>query len=120
MVSVRRFAAFTSGVAWLMTAYDLVIPPWHLRWGRDEGRGGRLPGDGIVGTPTVVGTRTITIGAAQNQVWPWLVQQGFGRAGWYSWRVDNACGAARTALCPGCSESPSVIFCSQVRGSASK
>ena len=32
----------------------------------------------------------VTINAPPSQVWPWLVQMGHGRAGWYSWdRLDN-------------------------------
>jgi len=32
----------------------------------------------------------VTIDAPPSQVWPWLVQMGHGRAGWYSWdRLDN-------------------------------
>ncbi|HYB37348.1 MAG TPA: hypothetical protein VEF72_17440 [Mycobacterium sp.] len=49
-----------------------------------------LPGDDLVGTPIVAGTRAITIDAPPELVWPWLIQQGFGRAGWYSYRIDNA------------------------------
>jgi hypothetical protein len=31
-----------------------------------------------------------TLSAPPEQVWPWLVQMGVGRAGWYSWdRLDN-------------------------------
>ncbi len=31
-----------------------------------------------------------TLPAPPEQVWPWLVQMGVGRAGWYSWdRLDN-------------------------------
>ncbi len=33
----------------------------------------------------------VTIGAPPDQVWPWLVQMGWDRGGWYSWdRLDNA------------------------------
>jgi len=33
----------------------------------------------------------VTIDAPPDQVWPWLVQLGGDRAGWYSWdRLDNA------------------------------
>jgi proline iminopeptidase len=33
----------------------------------------------------------VTIDASPQQVWPWLVQMGWGRGGWYSWdRLDNA------------------------------
>ncbi|WP_210718297.1 hypothetical protein [Amycolatopsis acididurans] len=33
----------------------------------------------------------VTIDAPPSQVWPWLVQMGWDRGGWYSWdRLDNA------------------------------
>ncbi len=32
----------------------------------------------------------ITIDAPRSAVWPWLLQMGYGRAGWYSWdHLDN-------------------------------
>jgi len=35
-------------------------------------------------------THAITIDASPAKVWPWLVQMGAGRAGWYSWDfIDN-------------------------------
>ena len=35
-------------------------------------------------------THAITIRASRHDVWPWLVQMGAGRAGWYSYdRIDN-------------------------------
>ena len=49
----------------------------------------RLPGDELVPTPTAIDTRGITIDAPPEAVWPWLVQMGYGRAGWYSYdRLD--------------------------------
>jgi hypothetical protein len=49
-----------------------------------------MPGDGIVTQPTFNATRAITIDADPTTIWPWLVQIGFGRAGWYSYDVlDN-------------------------------
>jgi len=36
-------------------------------------------------------TMAVTIDAPPNQVWPWLVQLGGDRGGWYSWdHLDNA------------------------------
>ncbi len=33
----------------------------------------------------------ITLNAPPSEVWPWLIQMGCDRAGWYSWdRLDNA------------------------------
>jgi hypothetical protein len=45
-----------------------------------------LPGDEIVPHPMWQSTRAITIAAAPEQVWPWIVQMGFPlhRAGWYT------------------------------------
>lgn len=49
-----------------------------------------LPGDDIVVEPTVVTNHAITITADPSVVWPWLVQMGWGRAGWYTARwVDR-------------------------------
>jgi hypothetical protein len=49
-----------------------------------------LPGDRIVSDPKVVTDHAITIDAPPSAVWPWLVQMGWGRAGWYTARwVDR-------------------------------
>ncbi|MCB2176810.1 MAG: hypothetical protein KQH57_13440 [Actinomycetales bacterium] len=45
-----------------------------------------LPGDEIVRAPTAVTDHAITIDAGPEYVWPWLVQMGWGRAGWYTAR----------------------------------
>jgi glyoxylase-like metal-dependent hydrolase (beta-lactamase superfamily II) len=43
-----------------------------------------LPGDDLVPSPAVQATHAVTISAPPQQVWPWLVQTGQGRAGFYS------------------------------------
>jgi hypothetical protein len=45
-----------------------------------------LPGDELVDHPTVVTNHATTIPAPPNQVWPWLVQMGWHRGGWYTLR----------------------------------
>jgi hypothetical protein len=55
-----------------------------------EERAMHLPGDRIVPDPQVVTNHAITIGAPPDRVWPWLVQMGWHRAGWYTARwVDK-------------------------------
>jgi hypothetical protein len=50
----------------------------------------RLPGDEFITAPTVQTDHAITIEAPASSVWPWLVQMGWGRAGWYTARwVDQ-------------------------------
>jgi polyketide cyclase/dehydrase/lipid transport protein len=64
---------------------------WHLRWGAtDQELTLALPGDEMVQRPQFNFTRAITIHARPEEVWPWLVQIGYGRAGWYSYDLlDN-------------------------------
>ncbi len=46
-------------------------------------RTAELPGDGIVLSPDVVIDRGFTLPAPVDSVWPWFVQLGKARAGWY-------------------------------------
>ena len=47
-------------------------------------------GDDLCKDATLVGTRSITISAPPQDVFPWIRQMGFGRAGWYSYDwLDN-------------------------------
>ena len=49
-----------------------------------------LPGDEVIPHPIGSQTHAITIDMPPDQVWPWLVQMGCGRAGWYSYDLlDN-------------------------------
>ena len=74
------------------------VTRWRAAWGRSAGEAAMvLPGDDLVPTPTGEDTRAITIDAPPDAVWPWLIQMGYGRAGWYSYdRVDmKGCSADR-------------------------
>lgn len=63
-----------------------AVRRWQLRWGATgHEAGGRLPGDDIIAAPDLTATRAITIGAPAGQVWPWIVQLGQGRGGFYSY-----------------------------------
>ncbi len=58
---------------------------WHLHWGAtpDEVTA-PMPGDDRFPEAQFRPTRAITIAAPPELVWPWLVQVGCMRAGWYS------------------------------------
>ncbi|HEX9132877.1 MAG TPA: hypothetical protein VF844_11355, partial [Ktedonobacteraceae bacterium] len=43
-----------------------------------------MPGDELIPHPMVETTHAITIRASAAEVWPWLVQMGMDRGGWYS------------------------------------
>jgi hypothetical protein len=51
---------------------------------------GPVAGDDLVPDARLVATRSIDLAAPPDEVFPWLVQMGFGRAGWYSYDwLDN-------------------------------
>ena len=63
----------------------LAWRPRMLRWGATEEEAAEpLPGDEITPHPRVRSTRAITIDAPPEKVWPWIVQMGMGRAGFYT------------------------------------
>ena len=74
----------------VISLYVWAIKPWHLRWGAGDDEVVRtMPGDQLIPN-AVSATRAITIAATPDAIWPWLVQLGFGRAGWYSYDwIDN-------------------------------
>lgn len=71
--------------------YALAVRPRVLRWGAsDEEVQQPYPGAGLIPGGRRGATMAVTINAAPSRVWPWLVQMGCDRAGWYSWdRLDN-------------------------------
>lgn len=83
-------AACALGTVAVLVAYVRSIAPWHARWGAtDEEVERTMPGDGIIPIAAST-TRSITIERPPELVWPWLVQIGYGRAGWYSYDwIDN-------------------------------
>jgi len=68
-----------------------IYRPWQLRWGAKHEEVSRsLPGDEVVSRPTFNATRAVTVSAQPEEIWPWIVQIGFGRGGWYSYDfLDN-------------------------------
>lgn len=65
--------------------FAFLIRPWYNSWGATkEAVAQSLPGDDLVAHPRLVSTRSIIIHAPADQVWPWLVQLGYGKAGWYN------------------------------------
>src|SRR6266480_1020000 len=75
----------------LFDGYALAVRPRLLRWGAtDEELRRPFPGAELTPGGTRGATTAVTIDAPPARVWPWLVQMGVDRGGWYSWdRLDN-------------------------------
>jgi hypothetical protein len=78
-------------VAVLGVLFQLVYRPWQRTWGATPDEvAGRMPGDEIIRDPGFEATRAVTIDGRPAAVWPWIVQMGWRRAGFYSYdRLDN-------------------------------
>lgn len=89
-MGVRVFALGAIGTAAAAAAATGIAVGRGMkeRWGVDAAESARsMPGDELVPAPDAVDTRVIDIDAPVERVWPWLVQMGYGRAGWYSYDV---------------------------------
>jgi hypothetical protein len=77
-----------------VAAYGLAGRRWQLRWGASRHEvTASLPGDDLVADPDLVATRAITIRARPADVWPWVVQLGQNRGGFYSYdALENLVG----------------------------
>jgi hypothetical protein len=73
-------------LAFLYAAAVVVMRPLYVRWGTtaDE-RVATLPGDGITPDARYRVDHAITIRAPADSVWPWIVQLGQDRGGFYSY-----------------------------------
>lgn len=91
MRSRRRLSFVVLAASAVVVLYLRYVRPWQLTWGATPAEVSRsLPGDDLVPRPTFNATRAITIAAPPERIWPWLVQTGLTRAGWYSYDLlDN-------------------------------
>jgi hypothetical protein len=86
-------ATLAGGAA--LAALDLALRPWYLNWGATARETyGAWPGDELSPDPASAATRAVTIHAPAEAVWPWLVQIGQDRGGFYSYSwLENLVGA---------------------------
>lgn len=88
---VRWLGISGGGLVCLIILFVAVYRPWALNWGSTQQEVRRsMPGDELVADPTFSATRAVTIAGRPEEIFPWLVQIGYGRAGFYSYdRLDN-------------------------------
>lgn len=80
----------------IMAAYIYVARPYQLHWGAKTVEINRsMPGDERRGNSAFLATRAITIEDTPENIWPWLVQMGYGRAGFYGYDIIENLGSTR-------------------------
>lgn len=84
-------ARIALALAVALIAFLGIYRPLSLRWGATDAEVAQaMPGDDLNPNPVFDATRAVTIDAPADQVWPWIVQIGYGRAGWYGLDyIDN-------------------------------
>jgi proline iminopeptidase len=88
-MTISRTLAAVGGL--LLGGYALAVRPRLLRSGATDAEVRQpYPGAHLIPEGKRGATMAVTIDAPPSRVWPWLVQMGCDRAGWYSWdRLDN-------------------------------
>ena len=81
-VTIAAFLVILAAIA----SYNFAVRPWFLNWGTTaQERTRALLGDDAWIGGVVTGTRAVSIDAPPEKVWPWFVQIGQDRAGFYSY-----------------------------------
>jgi hypothetical protein len=94
MRRLHKVALVAVALETLGAAYSYVLLPRLRRWGTMEGEAERaLPGDDLIPDPLYATTHAISVSAAVEEVWPWLVQIGQNRGGFYTYdALENLAG----------------------------
>jgi hypothetical protein len=83
------FILFLGGI--VLFPLLLLLRPIHRRWGAStEEANSPMPGDSELNASIFQATRAATINANARDIWPWIAQMGYRRAGWYGFdQFDN-------------------------------
>jgi hypothetical protein len=78
-------------LAFLFLLYVGYLREWQMNWGAyDEEIKRNMLGDELLNDPEFNTTRVVEIHAPPEEVWPWIVQMGMGRGGFYNFdMLDN-------------------------------
>jgi hypothetical protein len=76
--------------------YAMFARPYQLSLGATEQEINRpMPGDELDPDPGFLATRAITIQGTPQEIWPWLIQMGYDRAGFYGYDLLENLGSAQ-------------------------
>jgi len=78
--------SFLTGAAILAGLYLFWARPFYKNWGATSSEiQSALPGDTFIPRGALVTTRALDIMAPPEKIWPWLIQLGHGRGGFYTY-----------------------------------
>jgi hypothetical protein len=99
---MKKAAAAWLGAAVTLGVHVSWIRPRIFSWGATRDEVSRpMIGDDLCSRPHLNATRAVTIAAPPEAIWPWLVQWGWNRAGFYSYDLlDNLGRPSATQILP--------------------
>jgi hypothetical protein len=93
--AMRSLAVFALNIL-SIGFYYVAVRPAQLRWGATQEELARpLPGDDLVASPSLCATRAVTIAGRPEDIWPWIIQIGYDRAGFYGYDLIENLGSKR-------------------------
>jgi hypothetical protein len=86
MKKVLNIMGILAGIGLLATVLMFALLPWMDRWGATkEELVASFTGDALVSSPRISYTRALSVNATPQEIYPWIVQIGAERGGWYSY-----------------------------------
>jgi hypothetical protein len=86
MNKIMKFLLVLAGGVAIVVLATGLLTPWMDRWGATEEEiAAALPGDELIPEPASFVNRAVTIQAAPEEIYPWIVQLGAGKGGYYSY-----------------------------------
>ncbi len=83
---IRKSVAALTILVPVGLSYIAWLRPYQLEWGATRAEVERvMAGDELNPDPSFLATRAITIAGSPEEIWPWLLQMGHGRAGYYGY-----------------------------------
>jgi len=81
-----KFAGVLTLLAVLAVIVTFALLPWMDRWGAtNEEIAAPFTGDELVPSPALLYNRAVTVNAAPEEIYPWIVQLGAERGGMYTY-----------------------------------
>ncbi len=86
MKKFLKFIGILIGTAILISMISIGLMPWMDRWGAtDDEIAASFSGDELIPSPSLIYNRAVTVNAAPEEIFPWIVQLGAERGGMYSY-----------------------------------
>lgn len=81
-----KIVGFSAGLVIVAVLVMIGLMPWMDRWGAtDDEIAASFTGDELVPSPRITYTRAVSINAAPEEIYPWIVQLGAEKGGMYSY-----------------------------------